>query len=65
MRFARAREPLVDLYLRKALFRDRQALVFTATFNLRAFALSPGDTVMLTLARYGWTAKVFRVLERR
>lgn len=46
------------------LFRARQALTVQATFKLSAYALQPGDTVRLTIARYGWTDKVFRVLRR-
>lgn len=46
------------------LFRARQALTIDATFKLSAYALQPGDTCRLTVARYGWTNKVFRVLRR-
>ncbi|MCZ8339623.1 MAG: phage tail protein [Burkholderiaceae bacterium] len=46
------------------LFRARQALTIQATFKLSAYALQPGDTCRLTIARYGWTTKVFRVLRR-
>jgi hypothetical protein len=46
------------------LFRARQALTIQATFKLSAYALQPGDTCRLTIARYGWTNKVFRVLRR-
>lgn len=46
------------------LFRARQALTFSATFKLGAYALQPGDTCRITIARYGWTNKVFRVLRR-
>jgi len=46
------------------LFRSRQALTIAATWKLSAYALQPGDTVRLTIARYGWTTKVFRVVER-
>jgi hypothetical protein len=46
------------------LFRSRQALTIAATWKLSAYALQPGDTVRLTIARYGWTTKVFRVAER-
>jgi hypothetical protein len=33
--------------------------------SLKAYDVKPGDTVALTLARYGWTAKLFTVTERR
>ena len=46
------------------LFRARQALTMRATFKLSAYALQPGDTCRLTISRYGWTNKVFRVLRR-
>lgn len=46
------------------LFRARQALTIQASFKLSAYALQPGDTCRLTIARYGWTNKVFRVVRR-
>ena len=46
------------------LFRARQALVISATWKLPAYALQPSDTCRLTISRYGWTNKVFRVVER-
>lgn len=48
------------------LMRDaRDPLVITASFKLRAYPLTMFDTVTLTLARYGWTAKEFMVLGRK
>jgi hypothetical protein len=47
-----------------ALLQSRQALVFTATWNLSAYRLTPGDTVFVTLSRYGWSSKVFRIIKR-
>lgn len=47
------------------LHRARQALAFSATFNLRAYRLQPGDTFRMTATLFGWTNKVFRVVERR
>lgn len=44
--------------------RARQALTVRLTCNLRAYDLAPTDTVMLTLSQYGWSAKVFEVIER-
>jgi hypothetical protein len=41
----------------------RQEIVFTARFNLNAMQLRAGDTVMVTNAKFGWTAKVFEVIE--
>lgn len=43
----------------------RQALTFTASWKWKAYKLSPGDTVTLSIARYGWTNKVFLILKRR
>lgn len=44
--------------------RARQAVTVVADFKLAAYRLQPGDTVNLTLARYGFSAKLFRVVER-
>jgi len=44
--------------------RSRQAVTIAADWKLAAYRLQPGDTVNLTLARYGWSAKLFRVIER-
>jgi hypothetical protein len=44
--------------------RSRQALRVSAPFNLRAYDLAPTDTVPLDWPRYGWSGKVFEVLER-
>lgn len=59
-------DPIMAQRLAKIeLEESRQALTFQANFNLRnAYRLAPGDTVALTLARYGWSGKVFRVVER-
>lgn len=46
------------------LLRARQATVISATWKLPAYALQPSDTCRLTISRYGWTNKVFRVVER-
>jgi hypothetical protein len=47
------------------LHRARQALAFSATFNLRAYRLQPGDTFRMTCSLFGWSNKVFRVVDRR
>lgn len=44
--------------------RARQALTVRLRCNLKAYDLAPTDTVLLTLARYGWSAKAFEVIER-
>lgn len=41
--------------------KERQGIVFNAPCTLKAISLRPGDTVMWTLPRMGWTSKVFRV----
>lgn len=43
--------------------RTRRQMTVTLTCGLSAWRLTPGDTVMLTLARFGWTEKVFEVKE--
>ena len=42
--------------------RARQEVTVTARFKLDAMQVRAGDTVMLTLARYGWSSKVFEVM---
>lgn len=44
--------------------RHRQALTVQASFNLRAYRVTPGDIIYLTIARYGFSAKPFRVVDR-
>lgn len=43
--------------------RSRQDFMFTAAFKLKALNLIPGDVVTLTLARYGFSAKEFEVVQ--
>lgn len=45
------------------LFRAREQMTLSAEFGMEAFDLEVGDTVSLTLERYGWTAKEFEVVE--
>jgi hypothetical protein len=47
-----------------ALYRHRQALFVEATFKLSAYKIKAGDAISLTIARYGWSAKLFRVTHR-
>lgn len=44
--------------------RHRQALTMQATFNFKAYLITPGDIIAITMTRYGFSAKPFRVLER-
>lgn len=46
-----------------ALEEVRQPIEVNATWGLRAFALEAPNVVLLTLARYGWTNKPFKVVE--
>lgn len=41
--------------------RARQQISAVITCNLKAFSIQPGDTVNLTLPRYGWSNKIFEV----
>lgn len=50
---------LAKIQLEKA----RQQIVVQLKCNLKAFALNVGDTVQLTLDRYGWQQKTFEVLD--
>jgi hypothetical protein len=43
--------------------RAREEITFSARFRLEAMQLRAGDTVMITNAKLGWTAKVFEVME--
>ena len=46
-----------------ALFRNRQQVTISTTVSLKGFQLDVGDTVFVTLSRYGFTNKVFEVAE--
>jgi hypothetical protein len=43
--------------------RARQEITLTSRFRLDAMQLRAGDTVMVTLDRFGWSSKVFEVME--
>lgn len=43
--------------------RAREEITFSARFRLEAMQVRAGDTVMITNAKLGWTAKVFEVME--
>lgn len=49
---------------KQLLDRSRLALTCTAEFNLKAFRLQAGDTITLSIARYGWVNKIFMVRQR-
>lgn len=46
---------------KQTLFRSREQMSFTADFGMEAFNLEVGDTISLTIDRYGWTNKTFEV----
>ncbi len=46
------------------IMRERQAVTISMLCNYATYDLRPGSHVYLTIARYGWTNKVFVVLER-
>ena len=54
------------LHVAGIIMRDaRDPLVVELPFKLRAYPLELFDTISLTLARFGWTAKTFMVLGRQ
>lgn len=46
---------------RVILEENRRQIVVSVPAKTKAYRLQPGDTVEITLARYGWTSKTFRV----
>ena len=47
---------------RIALEGNRQQLMVSASFGLRALAVQVGDNISLTNTRFGWTSKAFQVV---
>lgn len=47
---------------KQALYRNREQITVTMPCKLTAFKYEIGDTVMVTLDRYGWSSKVFEVV---
>ena len=48
---------------KQVLFVSREQITFSADFSLeKAFGVQIGDTVEVTLDRYGWARKTFRVM---
>lgn len=43
--------------------RQRQEIVVSASFNLKAFKVMAGDNVYFSFEKYGWSEKVFEILE--
>jgi len=46
-----------------ALFRNRQQVTLQSLFSLKAFQLAVGDTVSVTLDKFGFSSKVFEIAE--
>jgi hypothetical protein len=44
-----------------SLFRSREQMAWSAAFDMTMFGVEVGDTIQMTVARYGWTNKVFEV----
>ena len=53
---------LADYLAKLTLYRSREQMTLTAPFSLKAIDVSVGETITLTLAKYGWTAKEFEVV---
>lgn len=45
------------------LFRGRQDIVVEGLFSTKALQIQPGDTVNVSIERYGWNPKIFEVTE--
>jgi len=43
--------------------KSRQQISVNLSCNLKAFQLQPGDNVNLNFSRYGWSSKVFEVID--
>lgn len=47
---------------KQTLFRNRDQITFSAEFGMEAFEVEVGDTVRLSIDRYGWLNKTFEVV---
>lgn len=43
--------------------RQRQEITFSASFKLTAFQVQAGDNIFFTFDKYGWSNKIFEVLD--
>lgn len=43
--------------------RQRQEIIISASFNLKAFKVMAGDNIYFSFSKYGWVNKVFEVIE--
>jgi len=55
--------PMAQRLAKIALYRNRQQITMQLSCNLKAFDLSVGDNVSITNSRFGFSAKVFQVIE--
>ena len=46
---------------KQILYTSREQITLTAKFSAKAYQLQVGDTIKLTMSRYGWTNKEFMV----
>ena len=46
---------------KQTLFRSREQITVTADFGISALTVQVGDTIALTVEKYGWSAKEFEV----
>ena len=53
--------PMAQRLAKITLYRARDAITFSADFGLSALSTQIGDTVSLTIDRYGWSGKTFEV----
>lgn len=55
--------PMAQRLAKIALFRNRQQITMQLSCSLKAFDLSVGDNVSITNSRFGFSSKVFQVVE--
>ena len=53
--------PMAQRIAKIGLFQNRQQVVLSGVFSLKAFQLNVGDTVQITNAKFGFTNKIFEV----
>jgi hypothetical protein len=47
---------------KQILYTNREQIILTARFSAKAYKVQVGDNIKLTMDRYGWTNKEFRVM---
>ena len=43
--------------------RQRQEIIFSASFKLTALQVQAGDNILFSFDRYGWDSKVFEIID--